>query len=101
MNKQHMTYQGDFELDTNGIKELIKELKKICGENVWIHVSHTLYGDQNLKCAFQLLNNEERLGFLANGHEVYIEKNRIKNIGVQDNLFYFADDLMCIKIRKM
>lgn len=88
-------------MDTNGIKELIKELKKICGENVWIHVGHTLYGDQNLKCAFQLLNDEERLGFLVNEHEVYIEKNKIEIIGIKEDLFYFADDLMCVKIRKM
>lgn len=88
-------------MGTNGIKELVDVLKNINGENVWIHIKHDLYGDQNLKCAFQLLSDEERIGFLIGGQEIYIEKNRIKNIGVQDNLFYFADDLMCIKIRKM
>lgn len=88
-------------MNTNGIKELIEALKKINGESVWIHVKHDLYGDQNLKCAFQLLSDEERLGFLVNEQEIYMEKNRIKNFGVQDNLFYFADDLMCIKIRKV
>ncbi len=88
-------------MGTNGIKELIEILKNINGENVWIHIKHDLYGDQNLKCAFQLLSDEERLGFLIGTQEIYIEKNRIQNIGVQDNLFYFADDLMCIKIRKM
>lgn len=88
-------------MGTNGIKELTEILKNINGTNVWIHIKHDLYGDQNLKCAFQLLNDEERLGFLIGAQEIYIEKNRIQNIGVQDNLFYFADDLMCIKIRKM
>ena len=88
-------------MGTNGIKEIIEELKKINGNNVWIHIQHDLYGDLNLKCAFQLLSDEERLGFSINQQEIYIEKNRIKNIGVQDNLYYFADDLMCIKIRKM
>ena len=88
-------------MNTNGIKELIEVLKKINGENVWIHVKHDLYGDQNLKCAFQLLSDEERLGFLIGEQEIYIERNRIENFGTQDNLFYFADDLMCIKIRKV
>ena len=88
-------------MGTNGIKELIETLKSINGDNVWIHIQHDLYGDQNLKCAFQLLNDEERLGFLSGEQEIYIEKSKIKNIGVQDNLFYFADELMCIKIRKM
>lgn len=88
-------------MNTNGIKELIETLRKINGENVWIYISHAFYGNQNLKCAFQLLSDEERLGFLLDKQEIYIEKNRIENYGVQDNLFYFADDLMCIKIRKV
>lgn len=88
-------------MGTDGIKELITELKKICGENVWVYVSHVLYGDQNLKCAFHLLDDEERLGFSLGTQEIYIEKNKITNVGAKDNLFYFADDLMCIKIRKM
>ena len=88
-------------MGTNGIKEMIEILKTINGENVWIHIKHDLYGDQNLKCAFQLLNDEERLGFWAGEQQIYLEKSRIENIGVQDNLFYFADNLMCIKIRKM
>ena len=88
-------------MNTNGIKELIETLKKLNGRNVWIHITHDFYGSQNLKCAFKLLSDEERLGFWLDQQEIYIEKNRIENFGVQDNLFYFADDLMCIKIRKM
>lgn len=87
-------------MNTNGIK-VIEELKKIVGEHVWVHITHKLYGDQNIKCAFHLLNDEERLGFFVNEQEIYIEKNRIENVGIKENLIYFADELMCIKIRKM
>ena len=86
---------------TNGIKELIEKLRKINGENVWIHITHDLYGNQNLKCAFQLLDDEERLGFCIGSQEIFIDKGNICNVGVQDELFYFADELMCIKIRKV
>ena len=88
-------------MGTNGIKEFIEKLRKINCENVWIHIMHDLYGNQNLKCAFQLLDDEERLGFWIGSQEIFIEKNNICNIGVQDGLFYFADELMCIKIRKV
>lgn len=88
-------------MDTNGIKELTEKLKKINGKNVWIHIDHALYGSQNLKCAFHLISNEERLGFLIGEQEIFIEKDKICNVGAQDDLFYFADELMCIKIRKM
>lgn len=88
-------------MTTGCVKELIEELKKIEGENVWIHIWNKLYGNQNLKCAFHLLNDEERLGFLINDQEIYIEKNRICNIGIKGELYYFADEIMCIKIRKL
>ena len=88
-------------MTTLGIKDLINELKKIEGENVWVHIWHKLYGDQNLKCAFQLFNNEKHLGFLIGSQEIYIEKEKICDIGIKGELFYFADDIMCIKIRKL
>lgn len=83
------------------MKDLIKELKKIENKNVWIHITHDLYGNQNIKCAFQLLNDEERLGFLIGEQEIYINKSEICNIGIKGNLVYFADNVMCIKIRDM
>ena len=85
----------------NGIKELTEELKKIEGENVWIHIGNKLYGDQNVKCAFHVVNNEKRLGFLIGEQDIYIEKDQICNIGIKGELIYFADAIMCIKIRKM
>lgn len=85
----------------NGIKDLINKLKEIQGEDVWINIGHKLYGDQNVKCAFQIVNDEKRLGFLTNGQNIYIEKNKIRDVGIKGNLYYFADEVMCIKIRKM
>lgn len=84
-----------------GIKDLIEELKKIEGTNVGVHIENALYGDQNVKCAFQIVNDEKRLGFLVNGQEIYIEKDKIKNIGIKGGLYYFADEIMCIKIREL
>ena len=85
----------------NGVKEIIEELKKIEGSNVWIHIGNKLYGDQNLKCAFRLLSNEEHLGFLIGEQEIYMDKEKICNIGIKGELLYFADEIMCIKIRNL
>ena len=86
---------------TNGVKEIIEKLKHIEGSNVLINIVNKLYGDQNLKCAFHLFNDEERLGFSIGDQCIYIEKHRICNIGIKGELLYFADDVMCIKIRKL
>ena len=85
----------------SNIRELIEELERIEGANVWINIGHKLYGDQNVKCAFHIVNNEERLGFSVNGQEIYIEKNKICNIGIKQDLYYFSDEVMCLKIRKL
>lgn len=85
----------------DGIKDLIEELNKTEGKNVWIHISHKLFGDQNLKCAFQLFDTEKHLGFLIGEQKIYIDKKDICDIGIKGELFYFADEIMCIKIRKL
>lgn len=83
------------------MRELIEELVGIEGKNVLINIGHKLYGDQNIKCAFHIINNGEHLGFSVNGQEIYIEKSKICNMGIKENLYYFSDEIMCLKIRKM
>ena len=83
------------------MRELIEKLMGIEGENVWVNIGHKLYGDQNVKCAFHIVNNEEHLGFSINDQRIYIEKDKICQIGIKENLYYFSDEVMCIKIRKL
>lgn len=83
------------------IRELTERLKEIEGKNVKINIGHKLYGDQNVKCAFHIVNNEEHLGFSINSQEIYIEKKKICNIGIREDFYYFADEIMCLKIRKL
>ena len=93
--------QGDTKLRKDNMRELINGLKGIEGKNVYINIGHKLYGDQNVKCAFHIVNNEEHLGFSINDQEVYIEKDKICNVEMSDNLFYFSDEIMHLKIRKL
>lgn len=83
------------------MRELIDRLMRIEGKNVWVNIGHKLYGDQNVKCAFHIINNEEHLGFSIGDQEIYIEKDKICNIGVKEDLYYFYDEIMCLKIRKL
>jgi hypothetical protein len=78
---------------------IINELKKIQNKNATISIAHKLYGNQNIKVAFQLLNTEKRLGFLIGEQEIYIEKDKISRYGIEDNEYYFADEIMEIRIK--
>lgn len=98
---ENSTNQGDKALRENNMRELIEKLMGIEGENVWVNIGHKLYGDQNVKCAFHIVNNEEHLGFSINDQEIYIEKDKICQIGIKENLYYFSDEVMCLKIRKL
>lgn len=84
-----------------GIKELIKELININGANVYINIAHALYGSQKLQCKFQLFENNQMLGFVAGVQNIYIEKDKINEIGIKGKEYYFADDIMKITIIKL
>jgi hypothetical protein len=86
-------------METKGIKNFTDELKKLNGLNVLINIEHKLYGDQSIKCALQVLNDEERLGFVTNGQEIYIYKDDIRHFGAYCGLYYFADKIMKVEIR--
>jgi hypothetical protein len=86
---------------TKGIKFFIDELKKLNGIEVFINIEHKLYGDQSIKCALQVLDDEERLGFITNGQEIYIYKNEICRFRGNDGLYYFADKIMQIEIKEI
>jgi len=100
-NENNQQTGGTEMIFNDGIKELINELKKIDGANVKVNITHKLYGDQNIQVALHLIDNEERLGLLVNEQEIYINKREIRDVGNNIDLWYFADDVMCIKIRKM
>lgn len=86
---------------TKGINFFIDKLKKLNGINVLINIEHKLYGDQSIKCALQIINDEERLGFAVNNQEIYIYKNEICHFWGENGLYYFADAIMKIEIREI
>ena len=88
-------------METKGIKIFIDELKKLSGINVLINIKHKLYGDQRIQCALQVLDDEERIGFVTNNQEIYIYKNELCRFWGNNGLYYFADNIMLIEIRKI
>lgn len=79
------------------IKELISAMQKIKREDAEISISHKLYGEQKIRCNFTPIT-DERVGFYVNKHDIYINKNEIKNIKLGHDI-YFSDGLMEIMIK--
>lgn len=80
-----------------GIKELIEAMYEVKGEDAEISIFHKLYGEQKLRCEFNPIL-DERIGFNIKGQCIYIDKNKIIKIRLEDDIF-FSDDIMEIMIK--
>lgn len=83
------------------MQKTIIELINIEKQDVLIHTEHKLYGEQIIECALNLINDTERLGFSVKDQEIYINKKDICAFGIEKEIYYFADALMRIEIRKL
>lgn len=79
------------------IKELIKAMQKIKGEDAEISIFHRLYGEQKLRSLFSPIVSE-KIGFNIKGQEIYIDKDKIEKICLNNGI-YFADDVMEIRVK--
>ena len=79
-----------------GIETLEQVLKQNNGKSAVISTSHKLYGDQKIKCELDCIVDDERIGFrVKSGQEIYMYKNEIESISINDWVF-FADDVMSV-----
>ena len=86
-------------METKGMNILEKVLREYSGKDAIISISHKLYGDQKLKVIFNLIWDEQRIGFVAkSGNEIFIYKTDLVDYGIKDGI-YFADNLTKIDIK--
>lgn len=82
-----------------GIEKFIEELKKINGKRVKIEITHKLYGDQNIEYDLCIINDEGRLGFKIEKHEIYLYKGAILDYGINKGMYFWTNKIMAIKIQ--
>ena len=82
-----------------GINILEKTLRENNGTDVYIDISHKLYGPQKIKCKLDYIFDNERIGFrVKNGQEIFIYTSDIIDYNIEDGI-YFADNIMEINIK--
>lgn len=82
----------------NKIQDIITYLSKINNEYVVIQTQHKLFGNQTIKCALHVVNDNERIGFSIKGQSIYINKSDICNILICNEFCKFEDNFMSIQI---
>lgn len=82
-----------------GIERFIEELMEINGKYVKIEIQHKLYGSQTLEYGLCLLDDRGRLGFHINDQDIYVIKGAILDYGINKGMYFWADQVMTIKIQ--
>ena len=82
-----------------GIEKFIEELNKINGKRVNIKIDHKLYGNQEIEYDLCLLDDKGRLGFVISDQEIYLTKGAVLDYGINKGVYFWADQVMTIKIQ--
>lgn len=83
-----------------GIDNLEQTLKQHNGEDAVISISHKLYGGQKIKCKFDCIIDENRIGFrVKSGQEIYVNRDEIISFRIGKKGAWFADDVMQVNIQ--
>ena len=73
-----------------------EELQNSSGRAV---LNHLLFGDSVYECdSLQVINNENKLGIIIKGQELFVYKDRVQYFCVSNNIYEIKDDLFGIKV---
>ena len=62
-------------------------------------LNHLLFGDGVYECdSLQVINNENKLGIIIKGQELFVYKDSVEYICVSNDIYEVKDDLLSIKI---
>lgn len=81
------------------MREIIKSLNGIKGENVNIHTVHKLFGEQHIEMKFKP-ETEIGLGFHCKEQVIYIDNDDVIDYCVEDDKIVINGSMMCITIVK-
>lgn len=79
-----------------------ENIDEFVGQTVKAKIFHKIYGNQAaIIRSFQPLIKEDRIGFVANNHEVFVYSDEIENITADKNMVIIYGTLQTIIIEKI
>ena len=79
--------------------EINYSLKQFEGKDVVAYITHKVYGTHKINCIFNLLKDEEKIGFTVNGHEIYVTWEELEEINYSTSMLEIIGKLQTIKIK--
>ena len=68
------------------------------GKNGTIKIKHKIYGNQEIKGKFSIIDDENRVGVKVRNSEIFLLRSEIANMNVSDNHALVQGDMMEIEI---
>jgi hypothetical protein len=64
-----------------------------------VTLKHLLFGDQQYGCdELQVVNDDERIGIVVKGAELFVYKQKVVEFCASGNMFVVGDDMLKIEV---
>ena len=72
---------------------------QLANKNCMVIIEHVLFDKQQYECeALQVVNDDERIGVIIKGIELFVNKQDVEDFWVYDNAYMVKDKMMKITI---
>ena len=75
------------------------EWKQLQGLRGKVTLKHLLFGEQQYGCdELQIINNDEKIGIVVKGTELFVYKQKVVEFCTSGNMFVVGDDMLEIEV---
>ena len=84
------------------MEEFMRKFTQLNGSEVKVGLDHSLFDKQRFYCRqLQTINDDEKIGVLLKGREIFMYKHNVKVAEVQGDIYTISDGRLTIIINKM
>lgn len=81
--------------------KFLENLRQLENKKAKVLLKHSLWGEQRFQTEALHIIDDERVGVIFKGHELYVYKNSIKDFGVDVDRLWVTDGRFTIIVNKL
>lgn len=84
------------------MQQFMRKFEQLNGKRVRVVLEHCLFDRQAFHCyELQTINDDERIGVLLKGGQIFMYKRNVKVAEVQGNTYTISDGRLTIIVKKL
>ena len=80
------------------MQQFLRKFEQLNGIEARVKIEHCLFDNQRFYCRQLQTINDDRIGVLLRGHEIFMDKQDVKVAEVQDGVYTLSDGRLTITI---